>query len=152
MTLQGKPNHKNQSGPTTGLLSPQDRKAVPVTGREHHLRADTQINDYFGGIIDVLTPNQVQTGFKTFAKAPSSSQKQKQKFKKSNPNQTYGPIISKKDSRSSKLHDSLTFVQSSTLSAATYNQQYNNSTNPKNYLNSGVTKTYLEKEIRRALN
>ena len=74
------------------------------------MRAETQMNDYFGGIIDVLTPNQASNGFKTFAKAPNSSQKPKQKFKKSNPNQAYGPIITKKDSRSSKLHDSLTFV------------------------------------------
>ena len=30
---------------------------MPVTGREQHLRAETLITDYCGGIIDVLTPN-----------------------------------------------------------------------------------------------
>jgi len=41
MTLQGKTNIKTSSGQTTGLLSPHDKKTIPVTGREHHLRADT---------------------------------------------------------------------------------------------------------------
>jgi len=57
MTLQGKSNFKNASGLATSLLSPNDRQMMAVTGREHNLRADTLINDYCGGIIDVLTPN-----------------------------------------------------------------------------------------------
>ena len=125
---------------------------MPFTGREQHLRAETLITDYCGGIIDVLTPNQISNGYKSFIKAPSSSQKPKSKFKKSNPTQTYGPIVTKKDSRGSKLYDSLTFVQNSTQSAATYSQQYAHSSNPKSYVNSGEANTFLEKEIRRALN
>lgn len=94
----------------------------------------------------------MSNGYNSFIKAPNSSQKPKSKFKKSNPSQTYGPIVTKKSSRGSKLYDSLTFVQNSIQSAATHSQQYGHSSNPKNYVNSGEANTFLEKEIRRVLN